>query len=514
MANKPTQPNSTRKGRRRRRGVPKALAILMIVLALAVGGGLGYGFGNHNAVRSSEANVLAVQEELDRANARITDLETVLELMDVDPQDDFMNYVSGVSDEAINALAGEDQPAVNNDVLVDDSGLLSGDGAENVADPSQSEPVVVAEFDGGTLMSDEVLAAYDQAMSQLMLATADASQMADSVMQSVMESLVSEKIYYAKAEELGLTTYTEEDEAAIAAEAEAQFEDNIAMMLDFVTQEGDTPEQAREAAIQSLEENDGVTLDSLKEEIRENYWLTKLKDYVTQDVTVSQEEIDAAYDQLLEEQQALFTANADEYEFARDSGQLVVYNLEGYRTFKPIFLALDADASYRCQEIYSQIESLDPEADAEEIEQLNQELDTLFASLESTAEEIQDRINDGADFDSLIAEYGDDTRLLEEPYKTTGYYVCESTTLYAPEIVSAVMALDTIGSVSEPVRCSDGLYILRYTSDVTPGPVNIQLVQADLEAETLESRKFDVYDAQAREWVEEANVVYHPEVLQ
>jgi parvulin-like peptidyl-prolyl isomerase len=76
------------------------------------------------------------------------------------------------------------------------------------------------------------------------------------------------------------------------------------------------------------------------------------------------------------------------------------------------------------------------------------------------------------------------------------------------------MALQKAGDVSEPVRTSAGLHILRYNSDVPAGPVALETVREALSAEALESLKYDAYDAQLAKWVEEAGITYHREALQ
>ena len=75
----------------------------------------------------------------------------------------------------------------------------------------------------------------------------------------------------------------------------------------------------------------------------------------------------------------------------------------------------------RVEEILAELES--PDVDAQRAEELNGELDTLYAKLEPTAEEVLDRVAEGVDFDSLIAEYGDDPEYELESVQRDGYYL-------------------------------------------------------------------------------------------
>jgi len=179
-----------------------------------------------------------------------------------------------------------------------------------------------------------------------------------------------------------------------------------------------------------------------------------------------------------------------------------------------VLLAFDPEDSFRVEEILSELEALDPAADAERADALNGELDILYAKLQPTADEVLDRIAQGDSFDALIEEYGKDPEQDEPAVKREGYYVSENSTTYAAEFVRAAMALSKVGDVSEPVRTAAGLHILRYNSDVPAGPVALETVRESLSTEALESLKYDAYDAQLAQWVEEANITYHREALQ
>ena len=509
MANDSTR-NAPQRRKRRRRGVPKALVIFLIVLALAVGGVAGFFIGKG---RGNSAPDLT--EELARANQRITDLETVLELADIDPNADFFDDLNPLMDELPNspetdALSGELSGVAGNNVLVSEGDVGSLEGSIPA-----TEPTVVAEFEGGQVLSDEVLEQYNARVNEYMLRGQNVEDYAATLLEDVLTSVVREKLIYAKAEELGLTTITEEDEQAIEQEAQQQFEDQIDFFRDFAAQDGMTEEEVREATVAYLAEQNNITLDTIREQVRESWWQKKLEDSIASDITLTEEELQQVYDQVVADQQALYAENAADYEFARRYGEeIIAYNPEGYRTFKHILLAFSAEDAAQAGQLTSQIEALDPETEADEIETLNNELDALYASLQAEADEIMDRIQDGADFDQLIEEYGDDPEMDLEPTKTTGYYVCETSTTYSPSIVQACMALENVGEISEPVRSVTGLHIIRYQSDVTPGAVPLDEIRDALTADALEIKRYDAYEQQLAKWEEEAHIVYHKEALQ
>ena len=99
--------------------------------------------------------------------------------------------------------------------------------------------------------------------------------------------------------------------------------------------------------------------------------------------------------------------------------------------------------------------------------------------------------------------------------QSDGYYISAASTAYDEAIKQAVMALQAPGDVSEQgVRSSAGLHVLYYNADVTAGAVPLEDVRSALEAETLQTLRYDAYEAQVAQWVEEAEVVYHREALQ
>ena len=191
----------------------------------------------------------------------------------------------------------------------------------------------------------------------------------------------------------------------------------------------------------------------------------------------------------------------------------MVYNPEGYRTFKQVLIPFEMEDGMRVEEILAELES--PDVDAQRAEELNGELDTLYAKLEPTAEEVLDRVAEGVDFDSLIAEYGDDPEYELESVQRDGYYISAASTTYDPAVKEAALALASPGDVSqEPVRTAEGLHVLYFSAEVPAGPVPLEDVRAALEAEARESLRDEAYETQLAQWVEEAGVTYHREALE
>ena len=144
-----------------------------------------------------------------------------------------------------------------------------------------------------------------------------------------------------------------------------------------------------------------------------------------------------------------------------------------------------------------------------EIEDLNKQLEAAreaaYAALQPTIEEIQAKLAAGEDFDALMEEYGEDTGMQAEPAKTNGYAVCEQSTNWVEDFRNAAMALAKIGDVSEPVRSTYGIHIIKYVSDAVEGPVAFDEVKDTIESSLLSTKQDETYNAAVDEWVAAAD---------
>ena len=506
----PAQRDSDKKKKRKKSNILVPVAIVLVVVLVAFGTLVGYGLGRVRSDRDVE-QVEAVEEQPE-------------DLDEVQPYDAFVEELTQENQHALDALAGEDSFfSADAEVLLGEEGLLGedplqsdelagGEGAQKVV-----EPVVVAEFgDGQTLMSGEVLEEYYEQLSTYILSGYSEEDVAEMLLDEVMESMVKERVLAGHAKEMGLDELSEEDYAKIEAQAKETFEEYRTYYRNYVAETEDmTDAEANAAAEKLLLEYEGITYEGLLTDTEANWWQQKLYDAVTADITVDDAEIRADYGERLEEQKQNFTEFPEDYEFNQSNGEVIVYNLPGYRAVKVLKLGFeDPEAIVAVYGIADELTGWDDEEAVERQEEPKEDLDGYYANLETRAQEALEQLRAGADMDEMILSIGSDDGMLDERMRKMGYYVSSDSTLWPEAFISAAMALEEVGDYSEPVRTEEGVCILQYLGDVPEGEVPFEDVRDVLAEEALDTLRYRAYAAKTEEWLEEANPSYYPERMQ
>ena len=492
-----------KKGRKKRRKAKVALPIVavLLVIALLFGTVMGYILGRNTGA-----------ERLREAELQVAALNLALEEASTAPAYDvFDEELTQENRSALSELAGVsyDDSADN---ILGEQDLLGAmlEGGE------EAEPVVVAEYAGGTLMSDEVALEYEEQMAALAFAGYSEEEIGQTLLSEVLQYMVSDRILEEKAREMGLYELTDADRAQIQAEAQEIYDAQLAFFRDYVNTEGMTEEEATGAVKSYMLENEGVSLESICAELEDSWWVEKVYDAITKDVTVSQEDLQHSYEHLVEEQKASFEAYVDDYEYAQMSGEAIAYNLEGYRGVRVLLFAFeDAEAYEAVLALSDELLELDEKTDAEAIAEIQAEIDAYYAASEARAQEALDQIAAGASFEDLLVSIGDDDGMKNNAFlRKSGYYVSEQSVLWPQEIISAAMALEQEGDISGAVRVADGVCILQHAGDVPAGPVDLEDVQDQLSDSVLDAARYAAYEQQMETWIQEAGVQYYPERMQ
>ena len=314
-----------KKGKKSRKGrMSVRLAAVLMVFAMLFGIVVGYAIG-----RSAGANRLVAAEQ------RIDELTGAAEEAGRTEIDIFTDNLSAANREALADLSGMSMQSGDNNVF------LGGDDFSGISASAETNPVVVAEFNGGTLMSDEVSRRYNEALASYIFSGYTEAEVSADLLNRVMEEMVTERVLQAQAEKLGLYELTAADEQQIAAAAQAEYDAQLALYKSFVYADGMTDADASDAAAAFLLDAEGMDLNSIRAGIEKDWWQRKLRSAVTGSAQIDSSAILAAYNEKLSEQKERFSASPAAFETARMEGEVILYNLAGYRAVKPLILKLD-----------------------------------------------------------------------------------------------------------------------------------------------------------------------------
>lgn len=379
-----------------------------------------------------------------------------------------------------------------------------------------------------------------------------------------MQNKINEVIMQAKIAELGIAL-TDEEAAAAEEDAQSDWDNAISSYIsqqhsDLTDESSQEDKDAANAEAVQYFNDLGYSPESLKENYKQYALYDKLEATIVQDVTVTDEEVEALYQEMVESDRALYENDIAAYvDYNNYVDQMAMYAMyygtdssmdyawyrpAGFRAVKHILLPVDAELMQTYQDLQARLEeqvesetegdeesaaaaaateeTADAEATAEPTEepvtqeQVDEAKAAILASIADKIDEIYAKIEEGVDFDELIAEYGvnedgtaSDPGMTSEPYKTSGYEVSSASTNYVAPFVEAAFSVDNVGDVSAPYISSYGVHIVKYIADIPAGP--IEMTEAQREAkrtELLTSKQNELYTATMDQWNQEADITY------
>ena len=355
-----------------------------------------------------------------------------------------------------------------------------------------------------------------------------------------------------KAVELGLDQFTDEEKAAMEENGKAawaEIVDNFIENAGTVTADSTDDEKAAakadaEAQLLAYGYNEEIYASRYVQNMIEAQMGERVTDYLTEGKTVSEEEIIAYFNDLVEEDKAAYENDVSSFEFyTQYYGQPSYYTPEGYRAVNHILLQVDEGLMGTWKDLSARLEEQEnaaateateeatateeaasdetPVPDAEPTEEptptpepVTKEMvdaarNAILDSVRSTVDEINARLADGTSFDDLINEYGTDPGMKDETRRATGYLVHNDSILYDPAFAEAAMKLEKIGDISEPVVGQSGVHILQYLRDVPGGAVELtDDMREELRATLTAEMRNEALNTAIDEWEKESDIVY------
>ena len=389
----------------------------------------------------------------------------------------------------------------------------STDGTDETAAVVSEKPGMLATINGVDIPIDEALDEYSY--YEMIYTMYGFTDELDQLKQDIADYYVSLELIYLQFAELGM----EADMDAVQATAQENYQAAVEDYTTYVTDDTLTDEEALKAAEAMLIE-DGYDLAYFEKVAYNEARLVAVLEHYTKDITATEEDVKAYYDDLVASDKELYEGNIAYYEQATYYGERIMYIPEGFRRVKHILVMLSDEDQTTLSDLEYQMESVEAELAAEnaDTETLNKkkaeiqaEIDAVFATIEPKAQEILDKLAAGEDFIALMEEYGEDPGMQSEPYATEGYQVHADSSQWVTEFRDGAMALEKIGDVSQPIRTSYGLHIIRYEGDVESGAVDYESVKEELLSEVQDTLMNNYYNDLVDSWRAEAEITMYLE---
>lgn len=374
---------------------------------------------------------------------------------------------------------------------------------------------------------------------------------------TAIDNMITSEVLKQKAAAEGLDVLSEEEQAQVEENVQSDWSSYLDSYTTLYFSDSELEGEELENAVIARMGEDGITQDALREMYTDEIVDDHLYQFAIEGVEVTDDEVQMEYDGLVLDQQGTLDTTPTLYQSYVSNGTDIYYVPEGYRGIKQILIALDdeqaseisalqstittndtalEDLRTQLDELQNPVEGEEPTATPGEIEASTEQVETqiaqlveenataqtqldelqtqAYAQIEATASEALEKAQAGEDFDELIATYGEDDGMTQEPYASQGYPVCEGLTAYVTEFQDAAMALEKVGDISGLVKTSYGYHILQYAQDIPSGPVAYETVEEDLRAQMLSEKQSAAYTAKVDEWVAEADVERNERLLQ
>ncbi len=370
-----------------------------------------------------------------------------------------------------------------------------------------SDDVLASAYNGAvTVLKSEIQDEYDQMLSQYVAYYAQYGYSVDeydtelqaSVAQETVQTKLSTSIVRHYAAQNGYEL-TEEKKTELAAQVKTALDNTREYLESYLSASGFTGDELN-AAVEEQMAQAGYTEETLMDSAELNDVLNFLYERATADVTVTEDEVKAAFDEKVAKQKESY-ASVDSFinDYVNESE--ILYTPENVRLMECIFVAsVEGEAT--------EDEATADEATADEatVSEATAGEAADIASLTgyAKAKAIAAAIAGGADFEETMKAYNEDSSTEEQMLR--GYPVAENSTTYGEAFMAGAMALEHVGDVSDVIVTDYGYFILRYAKDLESGEADFEARKETETEETLTNKKNDAYSAFIDTILDEADI--------
>lgn len=363
------------------------------------------------------------------------------------------------------------------------------------------EKIVVATVGDETITKADFNEGFNALLSQYGY-TQDSEEIADqlkTLKENYIAQMVEDKVLERKIKELGLDQVTDEEKAAAEQEIQDWYDEQYAALVEnFKTDDTvEDPEAKAAETIENYLSQYGLTLDQMKENSVASISSDKLYDYVTKDVTVTEEEAKIEFANKVAAAKEKYDADLSAYVSDFENGATIYYTPAGCYYIKHILISLTDEQK-------QDIKNLRADDDETVAATADEKREEYLLTIREKAESVLKLVDEGGDFEALMEEYGEDPGMKNEAYKN-GYLTYAGDTGFVTEFADACAALTEDGMTSGLVGSDFGYHIIRRVSTVPSGEATFEDVKDSLMESMLTDKKSTTYDQQVEAWVKEVN---------
>ena len=370
-----------------------------------------------------------------------------------------------------------------------------------------SDDVLASAYNGAvTVLKSEIQDEYDQMLSQYVAYYAQYGYSVDeydtelqaSVAQETVQTKLSTAIVRHYAAQNGYEL-TEEKKTELAAQVKTALDNTREYLESYLSAYGFTGDELN-AAVEEQMAQAGYTEETLMDSAELNDVLNFLYERATADVTVTEDEVKAAFDEKVAKQKESY-ASVDTFinDYVNESE--ILYTPENVRLMECIFVAsVEGEAT---EDEATADEATVSEATVSEAT-AGEAADIASLTGYAKAKAIAAAIAGGADFEESMKAYNEDSSTEEQMLR--GYPVAENSTTYGDEFTAGAMALEHVGDVSDVIVTDYGYFILRYAKDLESGEADFETRKETETEETLTNKKNDAYSAFIDTILDEADI--------
>ena len=374
--------------------------------------------------------------------------------------------------------------------------------ADEEAALTLSDDVLASAYNGAvTVLKSEIQDEYDQMLSQYVAYYAQYGYSVDeydtelqaSVAQETVQTKLSTSIVRHYAAQNGYEL-TEEKKTELAAQVKTALDNTREYLESYLSASGFTGDELN-AAVEEQMAQAGYTEETLMDSAELNDVLNFLYERATADVTVTEDEVKAAFDEKVAKQKESY-ASVDAFVNDYVNESEILYTPENVRLMECIFVAsVEGEAT---EDEATADEATVSEATAGEA------ADIASLTGYAKAKAIAAAIAGGADFEETMKAYTEDGSTEEQMLR--GYPVAENSTTYGEAFMAGAMALEHVGDVSDVIVTDYGYFILRYAKDLESGEADFEARKETETEETLTNKKNDAYSAFIDTILDEADI--------